>query len=246
MALTIGGFTYDGKTFTAQPFGYEETDVRAGLTARSVSIQVMLTATQWQSLLSTYNTWRDTRITDLDSRVSGSVGTTIAVTVSANGVSWSSVACWFTKAPAGQQYGTYVQATVDLVDAAQALAVALKKDALDKEKYYFGTWALGATTVNLRRPPETYQDGPTLQLTAAGKTYISGAPTATLLRQIEGDTTASGWSAIQNWYEGEIATTPAVGNWFPVSAPSATAEAQIIGGVRTDVYTVSITLAKAK
>jgi hypothetical protein len=85
-----------------------------------------------------------------------------------------------------------------------------------------------------------------LALTASGATYITGPLSATRVRQIEGDTNAAGWAAIQSWYESTITSTPAAGAWFPISAPSATAEAQIVGGVRADLYTVSISLGQAK
>lgn len=246
MTLTIGAFSYSGKTYTAQPFGYEETDVRQGLSARKVRLNMLLTAAQWSSLLSAYNSWRDTRITEPDSKIANSVGTTVAVSLAANGITWSAVACWYLSAPSGEQVGAYVQASVELVVAAEALAVAFRQDQQAAERYYFGTYALGATTVNLTKPPETYQDTPQLSLTASGSSYIQGALTATKVRQIEGDTTASGWAAIQTWYETLIASSPAVGSWYPISAPSASAQAQIIGGVRVDLYTVTIGLGQVR
>lgn len=246
MTLTIGTFSYSGKTYTAQPFGYEETDVRQGLSARKVRINALLTAAQWSSLLSAYNTWRDTRITEPDSKIANSVGTTVAVSLTANGITWSAVACWYLSAPSGEQVGAYVQASVELVVAAEALAVALRQDEQAAERYYFGTYALGATTVNLTKPPETYQDTPQLSLTASGSSYIQGALTATKVRQIEGDTTAAGWAAIQTWYETLIASSPAVGTWYPINAPSASAQARIIGGVRVDLYTVTIGLGQVR
>jgi len=246
MTITIGSYTYSGKTLTAQPFGYEETNTRQGLTARKWLITGLLTPTEWGNLLSTYNTWRDARIGDPDSVVSNSVGTTINLTAKSNGITWTAVPCWFISAPTSEQVGYYIQASVELVDAAQALQVAQKAGVLDKGRYYFGTWTIGSTTLQLLRPPETYQDTPNLSLTAGGETYITGPQTATRLRQIEGDTNASGWTAIQSWYESEIQTTPTAGEWFPVGAPSANAEAVIVNGIRSDIYTVSITLAQAR
>lgn len=246
MTLTIGTWVYSGNRYTVQPYGYDQTDVRRGLTARKWLLQAFMTASEWQGLLTEYNTWRDTRITDPDSVTSGSVGTTVDVTAAANGVTWAAVPCWFLSAPSGEQVGTYVQASVELVDAAQALQVLQHEKTLSGAKYHFGTWTLGTTTIQLTKPPETYQDIPQLSLTAGGSSYITGPMTATRVRELEGDTDAAGWAAIQGWYETTIQTTPAAGAWYPVSAPSASAEAQIVAGARTDVYTVSIALGQAK
>ena len=246
MTLTIGTWVYSGNQYTAQPFGYEATDTRRGLTARKVVVGALLTAAEWTALLGAYNTWRDARIQDPDSVTSNSVGTTVVVSASANTVAWTAVPCWFISAPTGEQVGRYIQATVELVDAAQALQVLQAEGAKAGAVYYYGTWTLGATTLNLRKPPETYQDMPSMALTAAGETYITGPLAATRVRQIEGDTTAAGWTAIQTWVETTVATRPAAGAWFPINAPTATAEAKIVAGARADVYTVSITLGQAR
>jgi len=246
MTLTIGTWTYSGNRYTVQPYGYDEVDVRRGLTARKCLLQALMTAAEWQGLLAVYNTWRDTRITDPDSATSNSVGTTVDVTAAANGVTWTAVACWFLSAPAGEQVGAYVQASVELVDAAQALEVLQHERTLSSAKYHFGTWTLGTTVIQLTKPAETYQDIPQLALTAGGASYITGPMTATRVRELEGDTDAAGWAAIQTWYEATIQATPAAGDWYPISAPSASAEAQIVAGARTDIYTVSIALGQAK
>jgi hypothetical protein len=219
MTLTIGTWTYSGNAYTAQPFGYEEVDVRLGHTAKKCRVGAMLTAAEWQALLGVYDTWRDLRIQDPDSKTSNSVGTTVAVTMAANGISWTAVPCWFITAPQGEQLGAFVQATVELVDAAQSLALLHQQELLSKARYHFGTWTIGTTVVQLLRPPEAYQDAPAMALTAGGHSYITGPLTATRVRQIEGDTDAAGWAAIQSWYETTIATAPSVGDWWPVSAP---------------------------
>ena len=246
MTLTIGAWVYSGNFYTAQPFGYDEAETRKGRTAWKLQLSALLSAAEWAALLGVYNAWRDTRINDPDSLTSNAVGTTVAVTAAANGVTWTAVPCWFLSAPSGEQVGAYIQTTVEVVDAAQALQVLQAEQSSSAAKYYFGTWTIGATTLNLLRPPETYQDMPQMSLTAAGTTYINGPLTATRVRTIEGVTDAAGWAAIQTWVEATVQTVPAAGDWFPIGAPSATAEAQIVGGARADVYTVSITLGQAK
>jgi hypothetical protein len=131
MTITIGGFTC--QTLTAQPFGYEG-EARTGLTARTFVISGLLTPAQWQALLSAYNGWRTSRINDQDTLLSKTVGTTIALTVTANGVSVSALPCWFVDAPTGDQAGAYISTSVTLVDAAQALAVLLREQELANER----------------------------------------------------------------------------------------------------------------
>ena len=410
MTITIGGFTC--QTLTAQPFGYEG-DARAGLTARTFQISGLLTPAQWQALLSAYNGWRNTRITDQDTLLSETVGTTIALTVAANGVNVSALACWFVEAPTGEQTGAYISANVLLVDAAQALAVLLREreladereiaeaqdvncaviaanlqrqkdetdceitalqtgladdfadqellrqkidaeaqsaaytsgtanltavktaeanvELLDKqaqlsgraanaaniaaadlnlevqtnqaqatafaanttplanrEKAKFdvelleyaakitaltsgtrladlktaraldavyekfisedlpnlGTVTLGSATVTLTKPMDTRSDGPQVALTATGTSYITGPLVAHEVRQIEGIITAGTYANVLTWYDTTIATIPGAGSYFPVTAPTASAEPFLISGAKSTRYTVSLEVKK--
>ena len=97
MTITIGSFTCNA--LTAQPFGYEG-DARSGLTARTFRVSGLLTSSQWQALISEYNTWRNLRIQDDDTLKSATVGTTIALSIaSINGLSVSALPCWFAEPP---------------------------------------------------------------------------------------------------------------------------------------------------
>jgi hypothetical protein len=249
MTITIGSFSTNA--LTAQPFGYEG-DARTGLTARTFRINGLLTSSQWQALISEYNTWRGTRITDADTLSSASVGTTVSLSItSANGLSVSSLACWFTEPPSGEQAGAYVSANATLVDAAQALAVLLR----EQEKSRQGTEAtvpsLGTITltrasgtspvVTLTKPMLTRQDGPSVALTATGVSYVTGALTAHKVRQIEGYITTGSYDDVLSWYDETIAAVPASTSWFPISPPSASAEVIISGGAKSTRYTVSLT-----
>ena len=247
MTVSIGAFTTS--KLLAQPYGYEEAQTRDGLTARRWTVSGLLTATEWQSLLSVYNTWRDARIQDADSVAANSVGTTVSMTASANGITWSGVGCWFTSAPSGTQAGPYISANVELVDAAQALQVALRQKEKAKsaeDRPALGTFTLGSCTLTLLRPPVTYQDVPQMQLTAAGTSYVTGPLTATKVYALEGETNASGWSALQSWFESTIGTTPAASAYFPLGAPTATAANDVVNGLKVITYTVTLSVGVAK
>lgn len=244
MTITIGSFSCN--TLTAQPFGYEG-EARTGLTARTIRVAGLLTPTQWSALVSAYNTWRTTRITDADTFSSGTVGTTVSVTVSsANGVSVTGLACWFAEPPSGEQVGAYIQASATLVDAAQALEVLLRGQEKSRQESdasipSFGTVTLGSATITLTQPLDTRQDGPSVSLTATGTSYITGPLVAHKVRQIEGFITSGTFADVLSWYDTTIAAVPAATSWFPISPPIATAEVIISGGVKATRWTVQLT-----
>ena len=262
MTITIGTFTCD--LLRVQPMGYEG-EARTGLTARTFRISGLLTPAQWQDLISQYNSWRDIRITDPDTLISGTVGTTVNLTVSANGVSVTSLACWFAEAPSAEQTGAYISANVVMVDAAQALQVLLREKEKTQDPLIpsFGSWyivtgtpdkivpSLGvgetaAATLVLQKDPVTYQDGPQLTLATTGAHVIQGPLTATKIRSIEATTASASWAVVQTWYEEVVASIPAVNSWFPLTAPTATGEIIISGGAKSTRYTVTFDLALVK
>lgn len=243
MTVTLGSFSTNA--LTAQPFGYEG-DARDGLTAQQYRIAGLLTAAQWQALVSEYNTWRNARITDADTLSSGTVGTTVSLSItSANGLSISGVACWFTEAPTGEQTGDWVSATATLVNAAQALAVLLRGQEKQRQNSEattpnLGTVSLGSATVTLTAPMETRRDGPQVSLTATGTSLITGPRTSHKVRAIEGRITAGTPDDVLAWYDNTIAAAASTGTWFPISEPQFTAEAIITGGAKSTRYSVSV------
>jgi hypothetical protein len=244
MTVTIGSTTFGN--LTAQPFGYEGTDVKEGMSARQWQISGLLKPSEWLNLVNTYNTWRSTRIQDTPTDVSLVVGTTIAFSgTGPGGSSWTNIACWFSEAPAAEDAGAFLRVTVTLVDANQALEVKLKeKEATDTAEDLpdLGTITIGGTTLVLTKPMDSYGPGPTMELTASGTHLISGALVVYKIRDVEGTTDLTGWNNIRTWYEAQIVAKPLATSWFPVSIPSATAERKTINGVVSDVYTVSIQL----
>lgn len=246
MALSIGSAEFP--TLTGQPLGYDEKDTRRGITAKKWSVSGLLTPSEWLALLEEYDDWRDTRIAEQDPAKSFEQGTTVLLTGDGPGGSSWSVACWFSSAPKGEQSGAYINASVELVDAAQALET-LNKDVEDEDEppVDLGTVNVGSgsniATITLLRPMESYADGPGLELTAAGNYYLSGPTTVRKIRDIEGTTSAADWAKLLVWYESVITSRPAKNTWFPVSVPSATAKNKLVDGVKQVEYTVTIQLA---
>lgn len=119
MALSIGSAEFP--TLTGQPLGYDEKDTRRGITAKKWSVSGLLTPSEWLALLEEYDDWRDVRITEQDPAKSFEQGTTVLLTGDGPGGSSWSATCWFSSAPKGEQSGAYIIASVELVDAAQAI-----------------------------------------------------------------------------------------------------------------------------
>ena len=258
MTVTIDSFTTN--SLLVQPYGYDG-NAQDGLTARKWSINGLLTATQWQTLRTVYNDWRDTRITDADTWSSASTGTTVSLTVNANGITATSIPCWFLSAPTGDQVGRYIDAKVDLIDAAQSLAVLLRgkeksRQASEADRPSFGTYSFdypavgavsaGTAVLTLTKNPDGYRDGPQLQITAGGSHRISGPLIGTRIKDLEGITDATGWYGVRTWYEDIVTSSPSVASWYPTSEPTATAERIISGGAVTTRYIVRITLAQVR
>jgi hypothetical protein len=243
MTITIGSFSTN--RLTAQPFAYEG-EARTGLTARTFRVNGLLSTSEWQALVSEYNTWRGTRLTDADTLSSATVGTTVSLTItSTNGLSVTSLPCWFADPPSGEQAGAYLQASATLVDAAQALAVLLRQEEKSRQSSEaltpsLGTVTLGSAVVTLTRPMLTRQDGPSVALTATGVSYVTGPLAAHKVRQIEGYISSGTYDDLLSWYDTTIAAVPASTSWFPVSPPTATAEVIITGGAKATRYNVSL------
>lgn len=249
-SVSIGGVSFT--RLTAQTSGYDEVDTRRGFTAKRWSVTGLLTSAEWGSLLSIFDTWRNLKILEGDPVVNNSVGATVTITgTNVNGTNWSA-ACWFSGAPQGDpdQSGSYISASVELVDAAQSLAVLIASGATDTggdTPPDLGTITINGAVLTLKKPPDTFQSVPSIELTASGKSYISGPFKAVEVQDIEGETNEAGWTAVRNWFEDTIeGTTPSSGSWFPISVPTASAERRIISGAPQTVYTVSLQRAKVK
>lgn len=242
--LKIGSFTYGAGFYTAQPFGFQETETQLGLTAETVQVTALMTASEWEALLECYDAWRTARLNDDVEDIKATVGSTVSVSIKANDIEWTNVPSYFLVAPAGTQAGLYVEATCQLGNAQQLVEIFNKQKEVESANVdYFGTFTLWGTELKLRRPPESFQDMPSLQLSAGGKSYTTGPRIPTDVLNLEGDTNKSGWNSICAQCKGNASGIPGT-EWFPISPPAANATKRIIKGVRDDLYTVSISVGK--
>jgi len=246
MSVTIGGLQI--KNLTAQPLGYDGEDVSTGLVARKWSVVGLLDTTELASFSGIFETWLGNRQTDGDSIATNSVGSTVALSFSANGLTASGVGCWFTEAPSYEQVGAYIQLSTTLVDATQALAIAkLAKEKADAQTAALtpdlSTVTLGGVVITLTAPMETLDDLPRLDRTSGGFAYISGPLRCSAVRNITGTVAnEAAFNTLRNWVATTVQSTPSTGDWYPISPPTASVEAKIVSGLVTNKWTVNITV----
>jgi hypothetical protein len=259
MTVTIGSFTCN--LLTVQPFGYEG-EARTGLTARTFQISGLLTPAQWQDLISEYDAWRDVRITDEPTKTSGVVGTTINLTANANGLSVTSLPCWFADPPSAVQTGAYISATVTLVDAAEALEVVLRNEEKAAEEgdgptlFYIYKNTSGGIATNSTLPSTTGKswivrvteyvqrrdNTPSYGFTALGTTYVTGALVSHNTAVYTGYIVHGDASAMLTTYDTQIAQSLPANSLVLFQPPEFRYENIVTGGVRVVRYPVTFTI----
>ena len=249
--LSVGSWLYEAGNWTAYPAVYQEKETELGLTAEGLDVSVLCTTAEWTALRNEFNSWRTARLNDVvyddsaEATIREVVGSTVSVSAKTRGVQWTSRACYFLSAPQAEDLGMFLQVTFQLVDAAQWVEIYNREQELGSADgvTYCGTFDLWGTTLNLRKPPESYQDMPTLSLSAGGKSYTTGPRVPTETRVLEGDTDKAGWDSIYASCKAQASAFPS-GEWFPVTPPNANVTKRLDAGVRNDLYTVLITVAK--
>lgn len=248
MSITVGGLTISG--LQELPYSHGG-DSQSGRTARRWPVKAILTPAQWLTLDGIYTTWRAQRLADQDTLVSLSVGSTVACSGTLYGLTWSNVATWFSAPPVPRSVGAMVSVSFELVDAAQQLAVMLREEEIntqvsDNDSTY-GTLSVGGLTLNLTAEAPGFEDGPTMELTGTGTHVIRGPLMASKIRSVQGWThTAGADETIRAWYEQQVATTPAVGAWWPTSPPKVEQIPVIVGGARVTRYAITIDLKQTR
>lgn len=248
MTVTVGSLTITNHQEI--PFAHGG-DAQRGLTARRWPIKAIVTPAEWVTLNTIYTDWRTARLTDQDTMVSLSVGSTVNTSGSIWGMSWSDRAAWFSAPPQPAAVGALVSVSFELVDANQQLAIMLRESELatqisDNDSTY-GTYTLGTLTLNLTSNSDGFEDGPTMELAGTGTHVIKGPPMASKVRRITGWTNTSGAGATaRSWYETQISTTPAVNAWFPITPPNVEQQAIIVNGARLTRSIISVDLKQVR
>jgi hypothetical protein len=245
MAVTINGTTFNGLYLQKQPLDYETSDVTLGRSAKKWAIEGLITPSDWLTLLDIYDDFRDTKILEESPIKTGLVGTVVTFSCDGpGGLSWSNINCWFKKAPSTENVGAFLSVKFELIDASQGLELLQNEQYSDENdsRPDLGTITLGTTVLTLLKPVDAYWTNPSMEFTATGVHYITGNLVPYKIKDIEGTTNLTGWNNIRSWYESQISAVPLSGSYFPISAPSATAENKVVDGVTTVQYTVTIQL----
>ena len=247
LQLVYGATTLTLRYLQAQPIGYAEAETEQGLTARRFTVAGLCTPAQWVTCCSLFDAWQAAKILESPTIASRVVGATVALTCAAHGRSVTSLACWFTGAPAGETTGAWVKVSFTLIDAAQQLAVLLRqneKGRLGGDAFLpaYGTITLGSTTLALLDQPEAIEDGPSLEPTSTGGFVARGPLVASEVRNVRGVTDAAGWTAVKAWFAATIAARPGATDLWPVGELSLERDRIVSNGAVVDRYIVSVKL----
>lgn len=250
ITLSYGSGTYTFANLADHPYGYDETDVRRGRSARRWAISGIVSRADAPVISGLYDAWQAAKILEDDPARTGVVGATVAFTGEAPGYAWSTaVPCWFTGAPSVAMAGAFCRVGLSLVDAAQALAVILRQGEEEAEQaaqLNLGTLTFGQATVNLTARPNSLADLPQLNLNPAGRHVITGPLQATEQQQVQGWCNASNLAALETWLTTTTATTPASGTWFPTSWSPPVARRRADGGTIGTYFDVNFTVARIR
>ena len=247
LQLVYGATTLTLRYLQAQPIGYAEAETEQGLTARRFTVAGLCTPAQWVTCCSLFDAWQAAKILESPTLASRAVGATVALTCAAHGRSVTSLACWFTGAPAGETTGAWVKVNFTLIDAAQQLAVLLRqneKGRLGGDAFLpaYGTIMLGSTTLALLDQPEGFEDGPSLEPTSTGGFVARGPLVASEVRNVRGVTDAAGWTAVKAWFASTIAARPGATDLWPVGELGLERDQIVSGGAVIERYIVSVKL----
>lgn len=243
MSITVGALTLGH--LQAQPLNYDNIDAREGNTARMWTIQGIVTGAEWASILSIYDTWRNTKILEESARTSKVVGTTVLFSGTGyGGQTWTNIPCWFDSPPSGSQAGSMVSLEFTLVDAAQAIETYTKSEVSENntEDLEFGTIVLGGVTITLTQYPDVFFSTPTLELTAGGKHYVTGPLTLVDGKEITGYVAAADVAALRTWYKTTAEANPVLGEYYPITPPTFSGFNKLVSGSLELYYEVNMTL----
>ena len=248
MTVTIGALTI-GK-LQARPVSYEETNTRQGVAVRAWDIEGILNSADAAAVSNSFETWLATRVTENDSLLTGTTGTTVAFTGNDGTRTWTSIATWWDAAPTIERTGIRWRVSFRLIHAADALAALLRDQELSRERDdalapTFSSITVGGVALTIVQEPEGRDEGPTVTTAATGTDVIEGPLRRVRVRNIVGYGPNAGrtdFDTLLTWYDTTIGTRPAAGTWFPISPPTADPQVIVSGGVKSTRYLISLQL----
>lgn len=250
ITLGYGGNTCTFANLLGHPYGYEEGETRRGRVARRWAIGGVVSRQDAAAITGLFEAWSGARLLEDDPTRTGVVGATVAFSGEAPGYTWATpVPCWFSGAPKVTMAGAFCRVELEVVDAAQALAVLLRageEEAEQAAQLNLGTLTFGQATVNLTARAEGYQDLPQLALNPAGRHVITGPLAVTETRQVAGWVTPANLANLETWLAATAATSPASGAWFPTSWTTPVARRRADGGAIGTYYDVNFSVSRIR
>ena len=248
MSVTLNSSVF--ANLKALPVSYEAENIQQGIAVRAWEITGLVKASDAAAVSNLFEAWTATRKTEPDSLLSGTTGTTVAFSGAAGGRTWSSVACWFSGAPAIDPVGNVWRVSLTVIHAAEALEALLRSETLRRERENallpaFGTITVGTVTLTLTQEPEGRGQGPTVTTAATGTDLLEGPLRPVRIRNITGYGPNPGrtdFDTLLAWYDAIVTTTPASGTWFPITPPTATAEVIVMAGAKVSRWVISLQL----
>lgn len=254
LTLSYGGATFTFPNLSQHPLAFDAVDVRRGRAPESLQPSGLLLKTQADDLLNLFRSWRNAKLIEEAPERTGTVGAVVLVTARGPGYSgasaWTSRAAWIDAIDKPTQVGPFTRVGLTLVDANQALAVALREleeGEEQEEALGLGTLTFGGAVVNLTARAENIEGLPQLELTAAGAHVITGNLATVDTREVRGWVTAAHLPTLETWVKTTAATSsPANGTWFPSGWSPPVARLKRNAGAVSTVYDVSFTAVKIR
>ena len=230
LELSCGGgsFSYESGMYQCVPTTYKSYGaVELGFTAQAFAFDLLCTDDEWSELLDVFEAYQsEYQVAPIEK--TDASGNTINIESAMTGgygvsVSWpgGSGDYLFAEPPSGTPFGNYIQATFTVVNADDYYTCKKRSEYLKEQqsKKYVGTYSLWGVNLRLLEIKESYDNLPTLSMTATGVNYVEGPLKMQTVYNIVGDTDKDGWSTIYDKTKDIAEATPGA-EPYPISVPS--------------------------
>lgn len=222
-----GSFAYASGMYQCVPTTYKSYGaVELGFTAQAFAFDLLCTDEEWSELLSLYAAYQSeykiAPVQTTEEGVTKNIETAVTgdyvVTITWPGGDGNYL---FAEPPSGTPFGNYIQATFTVVNADDYYTCKKRSEYLQKQnsKNYVGTYSLWGVNLQLLEIKESYDNLPTLSVTATGVNYVEGPLKLQTVYNIVGDTDEAGWNTIYEKTKDIAEATPNT-EPYPISVPS--------------------------